>query len=223
MRHGIREVFEAPHYFQKQEENWFYRKEGFLDYWNAPNGYSRKMILEEVWNVAKTFDAPQRILEYGAYSGINLKLIKDKMPSAELYAVEPNRAAYNFMVQSVPLTDSLWGGHKEFIRSHKFNDIDVSFVNSVFYSMSPKNVSDVLSKIYEMSEFLIVCDDTRNMDDRGSRVCYALNEISGKYVLTAQHNYIELAKWHGWKLMEKIDFESGQKTNAGSGILVFRK
>ncbi len=166
----------------KLRNGWFNRKKTDQDnhleiYWNSRNSPNRQRLIELLSHEIFQFIQPHQnhieILEYGSHVGINLDIIKSAHPnnSITFYAVEPNLEAINFMKDKLPFIQCLHADDLAFMKNKSFpkNNVQISFVNSVFYCMSPKRVKSVLVKLSKVSEVIILGEGMANLDGDDSQ------------------------------------------------------
>ena len=116
------------------------------------------------------------MLEYGSHVGVNLKLLRERLPLCRLYAVEPNREAFEFTQEKLPFVLALNAEDEGFLRSEfPAEHLTVSFTCSVFFSMEPRRVRRVLKKMCQISTTVILAGGMANINgyrSRFPRICY---------------------------------------------------
>jgi hypothetical protein len=142
-------------------------------YWRSDTQPRRQRVVEIL---ARNIHDGDAVLEYGSHVGVNLKLLNDRFPSSRLYAVEPNREAFEFMREKLPFIQALNEEDGGFLRSEfPAEYIAVSFTCSVFFSMEPRRVRRVLRKMCQISTTVILAEGMANINGYRSRfpqICY---------------------------------------------------
>lgn len=175
----------APHFIlewylsYKLRNGWFKRKkttqENHLEmYWNSRDSANRCKLIELLQREILNINNNQlKILEYGSHVGINLDIINSAQPdnSISFYAVEPNLEAIGFMKEKLPYVKCLHADDVGFVKNDSFptGKVEISFVNSVFYCMSPRRVKSVLLKLSKISEVIVLGEGMMNLYGEESR------------------------------------------------------
>lgn len=148
-------------------------------YWNADQQPNRKQLIsllkKEAELVLSVKGIPLSILEYGSHVGLNLRLIRealDESQEALLFAVEPNCEAVDFLKVKMPHVNVFLGEDSTFCDAVDFPPQGeyLSFINSVFYSMTPKRVERVLEKLSRFSSTIIIGESIANIDGYSARL-----------------------------------------------------
>ena len=108
--------------------------------------------------------SPQRqgpvtsILEIGANIGLNLRAIAN-ITDAELFAVEPNKAARDRLADDGVTTDkNILGGSAEDIPLGN-SSVDLVFTSTVLIHVAPENLLAACKEIHRVSKRFIICNE----------------------------------------------------------------
>ena len=157
--------------------NWLNRKKSLNDdhlslYWNSGDSPYRKTLLDLIEKSVGDIES-NSILEFGSHVGINLKLAQERFANRTIkyFAVEPNIEAFNFMKSKLDFIVGLNVEDQAFLKASDFppTKITVSFVNSVFYSMTPERAKAVIQKLASISQVIIIGDAMENADGVDSK------------------------------------------------------
>ncbi len=161
-------------------------------YWDDEKSPNRKKLVELIVEAVKQLDPNQQIsiLEYGSHVGLNIRLIKEQIPTGlnvKFFAVEPNKEAFNFMQKHLPFVKGLNGEDEVFNRAKDFpgQKIQISIVMVVFYSMEGKRVVKVLKKLAEISQYIIICDCLAYFNKKKARFIEIFDKANNKQGLFA--------------------------------------
>ncbi len=143
-------------------------------YWNSRDSANRCKLIELLQReILNSNNNQLRILEYGSHVGINLDIINSAQPdnSITFYAIEPNLEAIGFMKEKLPYVKCLHADDVGFAKNDTFptDKVEISFVNSVFYCMSPKRVKSLLFKLSKISEVIVLGEGMMNLYGEVSR------------------------------------------------------
>lgn len=170
-------------------------------YWNAHDQPNRKqlisLLIKEISQLNTVEEADISILEYGSHVGLNLNLIKKALNDSlisKMYAIEPNYEAVQFLKNKMPDVITFHGEDKNFCKTLNFppDGKYLSFVNSVFYSMTPRRVEKVLTKLCKFSSTIVIGESIENIEGEFSR----LRENPECF----EHPYEKLLNKNGFKI-----------------------
>lgn len=191
----------------KIRKNWFSRANNESDkhlelYWNDHGKVRKKLvdILDTLFIENKTNDSS--ILEFGSHVGTNLKLLSEKH-DVEMYAIEPNVEAYEFLSKKLPFVHSYNFDDDKFIKANiPSGKVYISLINSVFYCMTPSRVKSVLNKLSKISTIIVIGDSMKCIDASVSNfnqnpICYS-------------HPYKKWLEEFGFTKFENIELTEGQ-------------
>lgn len=134
-------------------------------YWNSDSPRRRTLISIIVDHLRPFGDRPT-VLEFGSHVGVNLRLLAESTDSdPEMYAVEPNFEAVEFMKDKLPQVRTLRADHSGYLATPDFapNPVTLSFANAVFYCMGPRETRRVLRRMFETSAVVVVGDNLANV------------------------------------------------------------
>jgi len=169
---------------EKIRRSWINRKvDQNLDhlslYWNDDEAPNRLQLIDLLKLLKLKIDSKTlHILEYGSHCGVNIKLLRKEMTGKNynFYAVEPNVEAYDFLIKNLPEVVALNGDDQQFIQSEfPKRNVDISFVNSVFFSMEPSRAKSVFMRLLEISDILVVGDGLDNCYGNNSQFILKFN------------------------------------------------
>ena len=165
-------------------------------YWKD-RSKNRKELIKIISDLAKEFLNPS-ILEYGAWCGVNLKLLKKKW---ELYAVEPNKDAYEFLTRKLKRVKALQGEDEIFCKTDfPGRHINISFINAVFYSMAHYRVKRVLRKLCRISDFIVIGNQIENIGG-GETKLMELEDMTGGIYKSLCHPFKKMLNEFSFKII----------------------
>lgn len=160
-------------------------------YWESSGSSQRKKLISLIIDeLSGCGDKNASVLEYGSHVGVNIKLIKEKIgdeKNVTFFAVEPNDEAYTSMQEKLPFVIGLNGEDEEFLKTELFPgcDINLSFVNAVFYSMDGVRVQGVCSKLASLSDVIIIGDEIFNYAGEKTIIHSGEDYLGNKYTTFA--------------------------------------
>ena len=188
-------------------------------YWNDDEAPNRLLLVSLIKSLTKRLNKNTlHILEYGSHCGINIKLLRKEINSVNciFYAIEPNVEACNFLNKNLPEVVVLNGDDRRFIETEfPKRKVDISFVNSVFFSMEPSRAKPVFMRLLEISDILCIGDGLDNLHGKNSEFylkanCYHhpygswLKNTGFKYDLKAITHHAS-PQLNGFLLLTKLD------------------
>lgn len=166
-------------------QSWMHRKTSATDdhltmYWNAEHQPNRQQLIGILSDAIRGLQMQHpteiiSVLEYGSHVGLNIRMVKENredFSTVKFFAVEPNVEAVAFLKEKMPDVGVLQGEDSEFLSRESFPPAGryVSFVNSVFYCMTPRRVEQVLKKMCDISAVLVIGESLENIDGEKSRL-----------------------------------------------------
>jgi len=186
------------------------KEENHLDtYWGSSANSQRRKLVDLIVNeLSENDDHHLSVLEYGSHVGVNIKLIKEAIGSAKnvtFYAVEPNNEAYISMSEKLPFVIGLNGEDEKFIQAKNFPDcnINLSFVNAVFYSMEGARVERVCSKLSSISDVIIIGDEMVNYEGEKTIIHTGTDYLGNEYI-TFAHPYKKILSSLGFSNLSLV-------------------
>lgn len=218
----IRHFFDDDFTDKAARNGWRARSDqkSFEFYWNSKNIDNRKQLIQILLDTLKSNSSKYQeeqlnILEFGCYSGINLKMISEALSNPTVVGIDINSSAIQFATSRIK-NGTFFSGDDEVIsdilEKHGAR-FSLSFVNAVFYCMSEKRVENTLASLVRYSDAIVIGDHIENVD--GTRT--ECNHIDGVYF----HPFKKMLKEIGMDVQNIIP--AAEKRKALSGFIVAAK
>jgi hypothetical protein len=143
-------------------------------YWNDtvnPNRLFLTLLLhKEKALFSSSLQHPVKIFEYGSYCGINLKMLDERLDrsSVQLYALEPNPQAAQFLKRNMPFVNMSNSDDEGFIESSFPGPVDISFTHMVFFQINERRSYSIFKKLSEISRTIIIGENMSNQAGKSS-------------------------------------------------------
>jgi SAM-dependent methyltransferase len=152
-----------------QRQSWENRYDvaSFESYFGDQDAPHRSVIAD----ILEPLD-PSSVYEFGCYSAPTLKLLRRRFPSAALYGTDINPHAIAYAAERLPDLHLARADDRStaFLAGWLPERIDVAICSSVLYTMSERQVGDLLSFLARRSRHILIGCNLSNYDGRKTTV-----------------------------------------------------
>lgn len=140
--------------------------EQFARYWEDENAEHRLKMAKIIEPLA-----PSTIYEFGCFAAPTLKLLKQRLPRAEVYGTDINPLPLAYARERMPELHLAVADDRsvEFLETWLPPHVDVSLSSSVFYGMSTQQVERLLRFLATRSSYILIGCNFSNYDGRRTR------------------------------------------------------
>ena len=101
-------------------------------------------------------DKPNSLIEFGANTGLNLRVIKLLFPNINLFGIEINKSAAEELAKFIKRENVFNKSILDFETSRKY---DISLIKGVLIHINPEMLKVVYEKLYRTSnQYIIICE-----------------------------------------------------------------